>query len=106
MSVTWATDHAGSVPVVTPAKPRPALTDEQHDHAIALAEAIEAAQAAEQRALAARNAWIVAMRRRYPDWRDLPSVLASVLGMDRTSVHNIIRHEGRHPNRSGRKVDA
>jgi hypothetical protein len=91
-------DDSGSVPgVPTPRRPVPLTEQERAEGERLAAEIVEMRKRhrrEEATALAARNAWIVAMRAKYPDEHRLPAYLAAIAGMERSSVFSIIRTGG------------
>lgn len=94
MSITTAARYlSGSVPSVTPRRPMP-LTDDERAQGYAIRAEIEEIRERHQRELAdveaRRNTWLRLMRDEYPDEHRLPSILAAVIGMHRTSVHAIL----------------
>lgn len=85
---------------------RTAAATETFRAAIAAAEdALTAAKQAEEdriaAVIAARDAWVVEMAQRYPQYWT-PSALAKVVGLTRSSIHSIVKH-GTNVHRGGRR---
>jgi hypothetical protein len=90
MTAGYASVTVGDVPDTPRADPRrPELDPTDRARGLMVVRGIEAAEDARAQALVARDAWVREMAAKYPQ-RWTPSTLAELLGMDRSSVHNII----------------